>query len=207
MGLPQLVLMPIVARLLGRIDPRVLLAFGIGTFAASALMMAGMSPDTAYDQLRWPQLVRACGQPFVIVPLSVLATAGIAAGRETGSASALFNMMRNIGGSIGIALLATLLSQREQLHSLRIGESVSAYELRIQQRVNEGIGYFVSRGSDPWTANQRALRAMDGAIRRQAFLMAFNDCFYAIGMVLFIAGGAVVLLHRIESHGPGAAAH
>jgi MFS transporter, DHA2 family, multidrug resistance protein len=207
MGLPQLVLMPLVARLLGRIDPRVLLAFGIGTFAASALMMAGMSPDTAYDQLRWPQLVRACGQPFVIVPLSVLATAGIAAGRETGSASALFNMMRNIGGSIGIALLATLLSQRERLHSLRIGESVSAYDLPVQHRMTEGIGYFVNRGADVWTANQRTLRALDGAIRRQAFLMAFNDCFYVIGMVLFIAGGAVVLLRRIESHGRGAAAH
>jgi DHA2 family multidrug resistance protein len=207
MGLPQLVLMPLVARLLGRIDARVLLGFGVATFAISALMMSVMSPDTAYDQLRWPQLVRAFGQPFVIVPLSVLATAGIAAGRETGSASALFNMMRNIGGSIGIALLATLLSRREQLHSERIGEHVSAYDLPIQQRTSEGIGYFVSRGADSWTANQRVLGSMQGAIRRQAFLMAFNDCFYVIGMVLFAAGGAVILLHRIEPGGSGAAAH
>ncbi|MFX4454792.1 hypothetical protein ABTA67_20165, partial [Acinetobacter baumannii] len=78
-----------------------------------------MSHDYAGEQLIVSMLVRALGQPFIMVPLSGLATAGIEKS-QTGSASALFNMMRNLGGSVGIALASTLLTQREQFHSERI---------------------------------------------------------------------------------------
>src|SRR5581483_1891058 len=104
MGMPQLFIIPLVPRFMKHIDPRILIAFGVGMFASSCLMMTHMSALTGYDQFRWPQVVRAIGQPFIIIPLSAVATAGIAAGRESGSASALFNMMRNIGGSIAIAM-------------------------------------------------------------------------------------------------------
>ena len=75
------------------------------------------------------------GQPLIMVPLSAVTTSGMAKGRESGAASALFNMMRNIGGSIGIAGLSTLLSVRERFHSERIGESVTVYSGAVQERV------------------------------------------------------------------------
>src|SRR5262249_37617843 len=124
MGLPQLLIIPLVPRLMRRFDPRLLLGTGLLLFASSSLMNAFMTHDHAGPQLIASLLVRAIGQPLIMVPLSTIATGGIEKA-EVGSASALFNMMRNLGGSIGIALISTFLTQREHFHSARIGESIT----------------------------------------------------------------------------------
>jgi DHA2 family multidrug resistance protein len=201
MGLPQLFILPLVPRLMQRIDTRILIAFGLGMFGLSCLMMTNMSALTGYDQLRWPQLVRAIGQPFVIVPLLALATDGIAAGRESGSASALFNMMRNIGGSIAIAGLATMLTNREHFHSARIGSTVSAFDFRVQERLGQAAHHFASTGADSWTAAWRSILVLGGTVRREAFVMAFNDCFYLVGMVLILSALAIPFFRRAKASG------
>ena len=145
-GLPQLFIILLVPRLMKRIDSRILIAFGVVMFGASCLMMTQMSALNGYDQCRWPQTVRAIGQPFIIIPLSAVATADVAAGKESGSASALFNMMCNIGGSIAIAALATLLTNRVHFHSARIGESVSLFDFRTQERLIEATKIELSGG-------------------------------------------------------------
>lgn len=201
MGLPQLFILPVVPRLMTRIDTRLLIAFGLAMFGLSCLMMTDMSALTGYDQLRLPQLVRAIGQPFIIVPLLALATDGIAAGKESGSASALFNMMRNIGGSVAIAGLATMLTNREHLHSARIGESVSAFDVRVQNRLAEAAHHFASSGADPWTATWQSIHVLDGVVRREAFVMAFNDCFYLMGMALLLSALMIPFFRRARGAG------
>src|SRR6185437_11791515 len=126
-GLPQLVLIPLVPRLMKRVDPRVLIGIGFGLFAASNFMNIHMTGDYAADQLLWPNVVRAVGQAIIFAPLSAVATAGIEA-ENAGSASGLFNMMRNLGGAVGIAALQTLLTKREQYHSNMLSQSVSLFE-------------------------------------------------------------------------------
>ncbi len=115
----------------------------------------------------------------------------MAKGRESGSASALFNMMRNIDGSIGIAGLSTLLSVRERFHSERIGESVTVYLVAVQGRLQQSAAFFLSPGSDSYSAKMRAIGAIGGAVLRQAFLLADGDCFLALGCVLL--GSAIAL--------------
>jgi DHA2 family multidrug resistance protein len=203
MGLPQLAIIPLVPRLMKRVDSRVLIAFGVVMFGASCLMVTHMSALTGYDQFRWPQIVRAIGQPFIMIPLSALATAGIAAGKESGSASALFNMMRNIGGSIAIATLATMMTNREHFHSARIGESVSLFDVRTQQRLAEATAHFASRGADLWTAGWQSIYSLDRIIRRESFVMAFNDCFYLIGMALLVSGLVIPFFRRAKTTGSG----
>jgi len=117
----------------------------------------------------------------------------MAKGRKSGVASALFNMMRNIGGSIGIAGLSTLLSARERFHSERIGESVTVYSDAFQQRVRQSTEYFLSQGSDSYSANMRAIGAISGIVRREAFLLAYCDCFVALGCVLLASAAALFL--------------
>ena len=199
MGLPQLLIIPLVPRLMQRIDSRLLIAFGIGMFGFSCLMMTHMSALTAYDQFRLPQVVRAIGQPFIMIPLSAVAIAGIAAGKESGSASALFNMMRNIGGSVAIAALATTMTNREHFHSARIGEGISMFDFRTQERVSEAVNHFSSRGADAWTASWQAVYSLAGVVRREAFVMAFNDCFYLIGLALLLSGLVIPFFRRTNT--------
>src|SRR5689334_17353819 len=123
-GLPQLVLIPLVPRLMKRFDSRIVIGIGFALFAASNFMNIYMTSDYATDQLFWPNVVRAVGQALAFAPLSAVATAGIEA-ENAASASALFNMMRNLGGAIGIAALQTLLTRREQYHSNVLTQSVS----------------------------------------------------------------------------------
>ena len=115
-GLPQLVLIPLVPRLMKRFDARLVIGVGFALFAASNFMNIYMTTDYGSDQLFWPNVVRAVGQALAFAPLSAVATAGIEA-ENAGSASGLFNMMRNLGGAVGIAMLQTFLTKREQYHS------------------------------------------------------------------------------------------
>src|SRR5260370_12933582 len=103
-GLPQLVLIPLVPRMMKRFDPRLVIGVGFALFAASNFMNICMTTDYASDQLFWPNVVRAVGQALVFAPLSAVATAGIEA-ENAGSASALFNMMRTLIGTSRYAFL------------------------------------------------------------------------------------------------------
>jgi DHA2 family multidrug resistance protein len=184
-GAPQLLMMPIAAGLLKKFDARLLLTIGLGLFGASCFMNAAMTSFTAYDQLKLAQLIRAVGMSLTIVPLTALATGGIEL-EQSGSASALFNMLRNLGGSIGIALLATQLDLREKLHSVRLGESVSAFYVATQQRLDDLANHFTGLGADATTGSQQALVALANIVRREAFAMSYGDGFFIVGVVISV---------------------
>ena len=183
LGLPQLFLMPIAARLSSKFDPRILVAWGLCCFAGSCWLTSAMSADVAHDQLRFPLLLRAIGFPFIMVPITRLATAGIAPA-QAGSASGLFNMGRNLGGSVGIAMLGTLLTNREHLHSNRIGEAVSLYSPLTTDRLAAYAQKFIAAGYDPTTADRMAIGAIDQAVRAQAYYLAYGDCFIVLAVAL-----------------------
>ncbi|GBE95053.1 DHA2 family efflux MFS transporter permease subunit [Nostoc cycadae] len=204
-GIPQLFIIPFIPKLMQRIDVRFMVALGVTLFAISAFMNAGLTNQTGLDQLRWSQLVRAMGQPLIMVPLTSIATAGLNP-KDAGSASGLFNMMRNMGGSLGIAILATLLTNREQFHSNRLGDAVSLYNPETQQRIDQMTQYFISRGADLSTAQNQAIASISNVVRREAFVMAFNDCFYFIGLALLVSGIAILFIKKVKATG-GAVAH
>ena len=202
LGLPQLLVIPLVPKLMQLVDTRIIIGVGVLLFGGSSFLTANLDSNFAGPQFYFPLIIRALGQPLIMVPLSAVTTAGMAKGRESGSASALFNMMRNIGGSIGIAGLSTLLSVRERFHSERIGESVTLYSGAVQERVQQSATFFFSQGSDSYSANVRAVAAVDGAIRRDAFLLAYSDCFLALGCVLLAGGIALFFMKKAQISGP-----
>jgi DHA2 family multidrug resistance protein len=205
-GLPQIVIMPFVAALSAKVDNRILCSIGLALFGASCLMNGSLDATTGYDQLLWSQVVRAAGQPFIMLTLSNFAMNRIAP-QETASASALFNMTRNLGGSVGIALLATALSKREQFHSARIGESVSLFSSATRLRLDELTRALIARGTEPVQAAEQALRVLDNLVRREAYVMAYNDCFYIIGTVLFACIVLIWFSDPLKTAGGGAGAH
>ncbi len=206
MGLPQLAIIPFVPRIMRWVDPRLLIAFGVAVFAASCFMNTSMSAGTAGPQLRWAQMVRALGQPFILSPLASLATAGIAPA-EAGSASALFNIMRNLGGSIGIAALSTLITMREQYHFSVIAERMTRNGLVTQERIAALAARFGTEGAGSEVARTRAIAAMGNWVRRDASVMAYADCYFVIGAALLLSLFAVVFLARPRSGPAGGGGH
>ncbi len=204
-GLPQLLIFPIIPQLMKRFDLRLLVCFGVAIFAASCFMNVNMSPGYAGPQFFWPNVVRSLGQPFTIVPLSALATANLSH-RQSADGSAIFNIARNIGGSVGIALISTVITRREQFHDLRIGESVNIYSLATQNRLDTISARFVAKGYDPVTAMQQAYASIKSVVRRDAYVMATNDTFLMVAVCLVI-GAVFVWLCRKTQAEAGAAGH
>ncbi|QJE00820.1 DHA2 family efflux MFS transporter permease subunit [Massilia forsythiae] len=202
MGLPQLFVMPFVAPLSQRVDNRLLCMFGLLLFGGSCLMNAYMDASTGYDQLMVSQVIRAIGQPFVMLTLSNFAMNGVQP-KDMPSASSLFNMTRNLGGSVGIALLATSLTNREHFHSARLGESVSLAASATQSRLDALTQAFIGNGIDPATAANQAIAAVDRIVRRESFVMAYNDGFWIVGVILI--GAIVPLWFADKVKSPGGA--
>jgi DHA2 family multidrug resistance protein len=204
-GLPQLLLIPLVPRLMKRFDPRLIIGIGFALFAASNFMNIYMTNDYATDQLFWPNIVRALGQALVLAPLSAVATAGIEA-ENAGSASGLFNMMRNLGGAVGIAMLQTFLTKREQYHSNVLTQSVSMLEQATRTRIDQLTQYFITHGvADHAEATHRAVIAISRVVQKQAFILAFSDTFYLLGAALIVALVATLLLKKPDHLASGGA--
>jgi DHA2 family multidrug resistance protein len=204
-GLPQLVLIPLVPRLMRRFDPRLVIGVGFALFAASNFMNIYMTADYATDQLFWPDVVRAIGQALVMAPLSAVATAGIEP-ENAGSASGLFNMMRNLGGAVGIAVLQTFVTKREQFHSNVLMQSVSTFEQATRSRMEQLTQYFMNHGViDHDDAMHRAYVAIGHIVQKQAFIQAFSDTFYLLGAALIVALIATLLLKKPDHVSSGGA--
>jgi DHA2 family multidrug resistance protein len=197
-GIPQLLLIPLVPKLMKRIDVRFIIAAGFALFAASNFMNVEMTGDYAADQLLWPNIVRAVGQALAFTPLTAIATAGIEK-ENAGSASALFNMMRNLGGAMGIAALQTFQTKREQFHSNVLTQSVSAFSEATRSRIDQLTHYFMAHGvPDHDAATAKAIVAIGSRVRQQANILAFSDTFFFLGVALAIALVATLFLKKAD---------
>ena len=195
-GLPQLVIIPFVPWLMGRVDARLIAMSGLCVFAVSCFMNAYLSPDFAGDQLLVPNIVRSVGQAVVLTPLTAIALAGIAR-ESSGAASGVFNMLRNLGGAFGTAMLATIVTKREQFHSNVIGSDVTLFRDSVRERLNDLTAYFMSHGvSDAAAARREAIVALGGVVRKQATIMAYADTFAVLGVLLLLAAGLLMFTRR-----------
>jgi DHA2 family multidrug resistance protein len=206
LGLPQLFVVPVVLRLSSRVDSRVLIGIGCLIFAASCFMNVHMTMDSAYDQMMWSNIVRGISMPFIMQPVSGVAMAKIPPA-QAGSASGLFNVVRNLGGAVGIAMVGAVLTWREHFHSNVISEHLSALDPQTQERLAALVQRFLSLGAGPELAQLRAVAAVDGIARRESFIMAFSDCFFLVGAAFLMGVVLVCLLRRIQPGAGGAPAH
>jgi DHA2 family multidrug resistance protein len=184
-GLPQLLIFPIVPRLMKKFDLRLIVFAGALIFSGSCLLNIYMNPEFGGPQFQFANIVRALGQPFTIVPLSALATAGLLR-EQQGDGSALFNIMRNLGGSVGTALLSTMITQREQFHDFRIGERVTPYSPYVQQFLSNQSVQNLQHSGDPAGALQQAYRMLQASVQTNSYVMAYSECFLALGIILLV---------------------
>jgi DHA2 family multidrug resistance protein len=204
-GLPQLLLIPLVPKLMQRFDARYIAFTGLLLFAYSSFMNIEMSLDYAGDQLFIPNIVRAIGQALTLAPLSALSLGSVAP-QDAAAASGISNMMRNLGGAIGTAVLATIVTKREQFHSNIIGQSVDLGREEVRNRIAQMTDYFLAHGvSDPAAAHQQAIISLGNAVKRQALVLGFSDTFAVIGIVLVLAAIAIISLRKATGGAAGGA--
>lgn len=198
MGIPQLFLIPLVPKLMKVIAPKLLCAAGFALFGISSFASGALNPDFAGDQFHPIQIIRALGQPMIMVTISLIATAYIQP-QDAGSASSLFNILRNLGGAIGIALLATLLDSRGKIYFDYLRESVVPNNPAVAERLatlTQQLG-----------SEQAALGRISEITHQQAMIMAYNDAFHFVGIALAISMVAVLLTRRLPEDMKGGAAH
>ena len=204
-GLPQLLLIPLVPKLMQRFDPRYIAVTGLLLFATSSFMNTTMSLDYSGDQFWIPNMVRAVGQALTLAPLSAISLGSVAP-QDAPAASGISNMMRNLGGAVGTALLATIVTKREQFHSNIIGQSVDLGREEVRSRIAQMTDYFLAHGvADPAAAHQQAIIALGNAVKRQALVLGFSDTFAVIGFVLVLAAIAILLTRKARSAVEGGA--
>ena len=196
-GLGNLLSLVIAGRLITRLDQRWLLALGCLLNAWAAYTMSTLTLGVDYWTLAWPRFVQGLGVGLVFVPLNTVALATIP--RETmGTATAALNVVRNLGGSIGVALVSTVLARRSQAHHVTLVAHVNVWDPETAGRLSAWAARFVAHGADSYTAERRALAALSHEVTRQAQVLAFADDFWLL-FVLFCSTLLLLpLLRRVH---------
>ena len=194
---------PISGRLMGKVDPRAMIGVGFTLFAIGAWMAANLTSDWDFWELFWPQIFRGAGLMLCMVPINNLAL-GTMPPQKIKNASGLFNLTRNLGGAVGLALINTLLNKRMDLHLQRLHEAVSWGRTAADETLAGLAGALAARGSDATLAATRQLSLL---VRRQAEIMSLSDVFYALA-ILFVALVALTpMMRRPQMAGGGGGGH
>jgi DHA2 family multidrug resistance protein len=196
LGLPQLLLIPFIPKVMRRVDARLLVIVGFALFSGGSLLAMALSDDFSGPEFLGSSLVRAVAQAMTMAPLMAIAIDGIEP-EFAGSASALFNAMRNMGGAVGIAVVQTFLTKREQFHSNVLSSQVTLLGESSRLRLEKLAGYFQAHGvSDPALTLREAVVAVGRGIRHQAFLLGYSDTVVMQGAVLALGLAAVLFLRK-----------
>jgi DHA2 family multidrug resistance protein len=193
-GMGSFIAMPIVGALTVRLDARKLLAVGLLAGGYTLFMLSWLNLNAGYWDIFWPQFIQGAALGLLFVPLTTVTMDRIPK-EEMGNATSIFNLMRNIGGSMGIASVTTMLSRRTQFHVQSLGSHVTPYDHQSQlmmERIRQGL---IQRGLDPVTAAKRAYAVLFGMVQREASMLSFVEAFWVLG-IIFVAALPLVLLLR-----------
>ncbi|MFL9458305.1 DHA2 family efflux MFS transporter permease subunit [Tolypothrix bouteillei VB521301_2] len=199
-GFGSMLIMPFLPIIQSKVDSRVVVAVGCAIFAVSNFMNSDLSTQSGTPQLILPEFIQGIGQSLITIPLSALAIAGIQ-GEQLSDASALYNQIRYLGGSFADAIFATVIQHRSEFHYDRLRGDVSLYNEITHQRLQEMMQYFMSQGSDSATATQQAIAAIAQVVQQQATVMAIDDCYHILGLLVLMSGTALLLMKKTKTTG------
>ena len=183
--------------LVTRIDQRLMLAFGCLLNAASLYMMTSLTLGMDYWALALPRFIQGFAVGFIFVPLSTLTLATIRRDKLV-NATAVYGMLRNLGGSVGIAVTTTLLAQRSQFHQATLVSHITVWDPATQARLTQWASHFEALGSDTFTAENRAVAMLYRETVAQAQLLAYTDDFWLLAVMFTAAPLFLPLMRRIR---------
>jgi MFS transporter, DHA2 family, multidrug resistance protein len=196
-GIAMFLTAPVAGRLSGKADPRLMLITGFLFFALGTWWLTFLTKDWDFWELFWPQVFRGVGLMLAIVPINNIAL-GTLPPERLKNASGLYNLMRNLGGAVGLAALTTVLNVRTDLHLARLHEAITWSRQPALETLNNLTQRFSSYGSD---AQTMALKQLNQIVHRQGVVMAFADVF----LLLTFLFGALAVLALVMKRPPAAA--
>jgi len=203
-GISTLICMPLVGFLVGRRDARFLVIFGLSVLSASLFMMSHYNLQISFWHAMYPRVVMGIGLAFLFVPIATVTMAFMPA-TKIGTATGIFNLMRNIGGSFGIALVTTMLARRGQFHQSRLVEHVSGYDPLFQEMARKAVARLAAAGQPLWLAQKQALGVAYRQTIRQASALSFIDAFWLLGVAMLVLIPVVFIMRRPPRHAAPAA--
>ncbi len=204
-GLGAVIIMPIVGILTSRIDNRWLVIAGFVIFGITGLVFGGITQEISPWSLLWPIIIRGAAAGLVFVPLTT-ATMGTLANEQMGNASGLFNLLRNIGGSIGISMVDSILIRHEQIRRSELVQHVTPLYPPFRGLFARIFGA-MSLHAAPNVATQRSYAVVNQMLQRQAAILSYVDVFRYLALATFLCIPVVFFLHRVRKREGAVAVH
>jgi MFS transporter, DHA2 family, multidrug resistance protein len=198
-GITMFMVAPVVGRLMTRIDMRYLIAFGLCTFALGSWLMIPITRDYDFYELLIPQILRGIGMMFAMVPTNNIAL-GTLSPQLLKNGSGLFNLTRNLGGAVGLAVINQVLNERTDLHIVRLQERVHWGNATATETLN----MFIQRMQGMGDAALMAMKQLSQIVHRQAVVMGYGDAFFIVTVFYFGLSLLVMLLKKPPATGAGA---
>jgi DHA2 family multidrug resistance protein len=196
-GIGQALTLLLVGHLVARVDQRLLLCFGVLMNGLATFLMSQVTLDTDFWSLAWPRLLQGIGMGFIFVPLQTLTLAGVAV-PQLPNATALFNVVRNVGGSAGVAISTTLLSRRAQVHQAALVSHVNPWDAETAERLGRWTDHFLTHGADAATAARQATAMLYRETQAQAQVLAFMDDFRLVALIYACLVVLILFMRRVR---------
>lgn len=200
-GIATMMLMPVAGRLVSVVQPKYLIMFGAAVAALSMWHMTGLTGDISYGYAALARIYLAIGLPFLFLPVTTASYDGVPP-EKTNQASALINVARNIGGSIGVAVAQTLLAQRQQFHQSRLIEHAAPSDLGYQQTIDAMTRYFQAQGSNASDAASQAVAWVGKTLQQQVDFLAYIDVFWSLAIIAALLIPIAATLRSIDLGAP-----
>ena len=205
-GIAAIIAMPIAGKLVTKINPKAMLVFGLATLGYSAHLMAQFNLLADFGTIIWPRVVMSAGFGFLFIPLTTLTLSGIRK-EEMGNATAIFNLLRNLGGSFGVAIVTTVLARRAQFHQVRLVEHLASFDRNLQLTLPQISQILQDRGFVSPLPDRGTLGVIYNQVLQQASMLSFNDVFSILSVMIVLILPLVLLMKKGEAHGPGPGVH
>ena len=202
-GVATLFTMPAVGKIIVKRNPKYLLALGVLICAFSTRQMAGFSLGADFASLMWPRIYLGIGMGLLFIPLTTLTLSSVPR-PQMGNATSIYNLLRNLGGSFGVAFSTTMFSRRAQFHQSRLTEHLTGYDLEFRSAIDFGKTLLFGKGVPAEAAEGVARKMLYGQTVRQATAMGFNDAFWILSVLMICVIPLLFLMRRPE-HQNGAA--
>jgi DHA2 family multidrug resistance protein len=202
-GIGAILAMPLVGFLVAKIDTRILVTFGFTVFGLCSLTWGNLNLQISPTTLNLPIIISGFALGFVFVPLSTISLGGLKPS-EIGNGSGLFNLLRNVGGSVGISVVNTILARHEQLHRTELSRNLVPTSHNLQQRLAEQT-QFLTHAYGPAEAARRVYGMVESTLNQQAALWSFVDDLRYMALACFCCVPLVWALKRVKPKGPIAA--
>ncbi|RDV00517.1 MDR family MFS transporter [Trinickia dinghuensis] len=203
-GVPAFLMMPLLPRLLGKVDYRLMVISGLVCFIASCMLDTSLTALSTGHDFVWSQLLRGVGQMLAMMPLNQASMAAVSR-EESGDAAGLYNMARNLGGSVGLAVIGVVIDRRNAFHVAVLRDSVSANSLIGQERIAASAAGWLARTGDAAYAKMQALAQFAAQIQQQAAVMTYSETFYVLAIALLTCIPLALLLKTPASQPGGSA--